>query len=115
MCPWCAQEREKGAVNSGADEEGSADSKEGVKKEEKMNGGGDGEGCGGGGGDGGGGESVKGEMITTLPLAAPKSSFRFLDGPKANKNEDEAGVEKDGQGDGTKSADKQTNGHGYHG
>jgi hypothetical protein len=112
MCPWCAQEREKGAVNSGADEEGSADSKVGAKREEKMNGGGDG---GGGGGGGGGGENVKGEMITTLPLAAPKSSFRFLDGPKANENEEEAGVEKDGQGDGTKSAVKQTHGLGYHG
>jgi hypothetical protein len=54
-------------------------------------------------------------MITTLPLAAPKSSFRFLDGPKANENEEEAGVEKDGQGDGTKSAVKQTHGLGYHG
>jgi hypothetical protein len=112
MCPWCAQEREKGAVNSGADEEGSADSKEGVKKEDKMNGGGDGGGCGGGGG---GEERVKGEMITTLPLAAQTSPFRFLDGPKANKNEEEAGVGKDGQGDGTKNVVKQTNGQGYHG
>jgi len=42
FCLWCIQERERGTANSGTDETGSADSKEGVMKADTLNGGGDG-------------------------------------------------------------------------
>ena len=97
FCLWCIQERERGTANSGTDETGSADSKEGVMKADTLNGGGDGGGRGGSGGGGGGRGSGGG------------GGGGGGGGSKNNKE----GLENGGQGDATKENGKTQAGNGY--